>query len=415
VYRLADLARSFEISHATSFRSFVDYLDDESVSGEAAEATIIEQDLPGVKLMTVHKAKGLEFPVVILADLTCKLCGAEDRWVDAERRVCAQRLLGCAPWELIEHREEQNRADREEAWRIAYVAATRARDLLVVCANGDEEPQESWLTPLYPALYPPEGHWRAAAAGGSTVLNRPFGEDTSVTPGLHHARAGGVPVTWFDPSVLKLAEREPAGLFNEELLKGSPGAGTERYAAWRRRRDERIAAGSVPMCNVIAATELAGPAEGEVLVVRTLRPANRAGGRSFGKLVHSVLQRARPGATRGELEALASAYARRFHVRDDEIGWAADAAAEALAHPLMAEAARAVRCHREYPVLMRLDGSTLVEGQVDLAFFDGARWTVVDFKTGPGDEARYRRQLSLYASAISQATGQPARAVVIEV
>jgi ATP-dependent exoDNAse (exonuclease V) beta subunit len=152
-----------------------------------------------------------------------------------------------------------------------------------------------------------------------------------------------------------------------------------------------------------------------VEVLRTERPARGAGGRSFGKLVHAVLERAPLGATRSELEAPAAAYARRFHVRDREIEWAVDAAAAALSHPLLMEASRAERCHREYPVLVRLDGNTVVEGQVDLAFFDGVKWTVADFKTGPADEVRYRRQLSLYASAMSRATGLPVRAVLLEV
>ena len=57
---------------------------------------MLEQEGDGVRLMTVHRAKGLEFPVVILADLTAKLTSSQgDRFVDAERGVCAQTLLDC--------------------------------------------------------------------------------------------------------------------------------------------------------------------------------------------------------------------------------------------------------------------------------------------------------------------------------
>jgi ATP-dependent helicase/nuclease subunit A len=167
VYRLTDLARSFEVSGAaTSFRAFVEYLESEYAGSDTSEAPVLEREGGGVQLMTVHKAKGLEFPVVILADLTAKLTGPQgaDRTSDAERRLCAQRLLWCAPWELLDAAEAEAKADEEEALRVAYVAATRARDLLVVAAIGEEERAGGWLSPLHDALYPSKDGWRIAAA-----------------------------------------------------------------------------------------------------------------------------------------------------------------------------------------------------------------------------------------------------------
>src|SRR4029078_2559046 len=66
VYRLTDLARSFEAGGgATSFRAFVEYLEGEYERGDTAEAPVLEHEGGGVQMMTVHKSKGLEFPVVI--------------------------------------------------------------------------------------------------------------------------------------------------------------------------------------------------------------------------------------------------------------------------------------------------------------------------------------------------------------
>ena len=65
--RLVDMARQFERS-ASSFRAFVNKLEIDAKHGEADEAPIVEEGTEGVRLMTVHKAKGLQFPVVILAD-----------------------------------------------------------------------------------------------------------------------------------------------------------------------------------------------------------------------------------------------------------------------------------------------------------------------------------------------------------
>ena len=66
-----------------------------------------------------------------------------------------------------------------------------------------------------------------------------------------------------------------------------------------------------------------------------------------------------------------------------------------------------------------MPNGSLAEGIVDLAFEEEGRWIVVDYKTdwelAGVDEARYRRQIALYASAIAQATGLPATGVLVRV
>src|SRR5262249_55874304 len=81
VYRVCDLARSFEVTGGISFRGFVEDLIAQSEKTDAPEALVLEEAADGVRLMTVHTAKGLEFPVVILADMTANLTAAEpDRY-----------------------------------------------------------------------------------------------------------------------------------------------------------------------------------------------------------------------------------------------------------------------------------------------------------------------------------------------
>ena len=166
VTRLADLARSFELSGGISFRGFVEEIEAQAEKEDAAEAPVLEEDSDGVRLLTVHGAKGLEFRVVILADLTANLAAREpDQFIDGQRRLSAVRLLRCAPHELSENEARESARERAEGIRVAYVAATRARDLLVVPAIGDE-PFDGWLGPLNKALYPsratgPRGNRRA--------------------------------------------------------------------------------------------------------------------------------------------------------------------------------------------------------------------------------------------------------------
>ena len=73
--------------------------------------------------MTVHGAKGLEFPVVILADMTANIARREaERFVDAG--LCATRLLDAAPWELLDNEACEHARELAEGVRVAYVAAT---------------------------------------------------------------------------------------------------------------------------------------------------------------------------------------------------------------------------------------------------------------------------------------------------
>jgi len=428
VFRLTDLARSFEASGAaTSFRAFVEYLDSEYESGDTGEAPVLEQEGGGVQLMTVHKAKGLEFPVVILADLTAKLTGPQggDRYSDPERRLCAQRLLWCAPWELLDAADDEAKADEEEALRVAYVAATRARDLLVVAAIGEEDRQGGWLSPLHEALYPPPERWRVSAVapgcpkfGSATVLNRPPDqpEEMSVKPGLHYPRSGGHTVVWFDPAVLALKVAKAEGVENEQVLSGTTEQavdGLRRYQEWKDARARRLERGAVARYRVAIAETFGAVAEAAHIAVETVTlPAapGRPTGRKFGRVVHDILQHA---ASPDECAALAEIWGRRHGANDTERAAATEAARQALEYAARAMPAGAER-HRELPVMVRLQDGTLVDGRIDLAWRDAGSWTVVDYKTDRR-EKRNVAQVQLYALALEQASGLPVRGIVLEV
>jgi len=91
-----------------------------------------------------------------------------------------------------------------------------------------------------------------------------------------------------------------------------------------------------------------------------------------------------------------------------------------LSHELLAAARSADErdaLFRETPTTIVMDGQ-LLEGNVDLAFDTAEGFTVIDFKTDRAEgelQAAYRRQVQLYADAISQATGRPAKAVLMSV
>ncbi len=134
--KVVEFARLQEADGGT-FRSFVRWLgrarDEEFQEGEAP---VVERDEDAVRLMTIHKAKGLEFRIVVLADLARSVNRREPGIVDrANERI--EFTLKAGPTRCVSGAYEET-AEREklvlgqERRRLLYVGATRARDLLVV-------------------------------------------------------------------------------------------------------------------------------------------------------------------------------------------------------------------------------------------------------------------------------------------
>jgi ATP-dependent exoDNAse (exonuclease V) beta subunit len=453
VLHVAELARQYEAGGGISFRGFIDELRNAALSTEAAEAPILEEGSDGVRLMTVHKAKGLEFPVVILADLTCRMNRNDaSRHMDPSRGLCAIRLGGWAPHELHDHEATEVERDAAEGVRLAYVAATRARDLLVVPAVGDEPWEGGWLSPLNTALYPLPESRRKSARGPKcpvfkskdTVLERPNDDvagTSTVCPGRHDF-AGGYSVVWWDPSALTLGLKPSMGVRRDDLIvKDVPrdvvADGRTRYDAWKLARITAREQGAHPSIRVQAVrehvTNVAAEAQStpgifpDVDIATASVPIrhldhDRIGGAAFGTLVHAVLARTPFDATRAALQDIAAGEARILNMEESDVSAAAEVVERALGHDLLVRARRATdrgACRRETPVTLTLDDGTLVEGIVDLAFEENGVWTVVDYKTdreiAAAGEDQYRRQVALYATAIARATGAAATGVLLRI
>ena len=406
VMQIAEMARRYEAGGGLSFRGFVERLEDQAVARQAGEAQILEEGSDGVRIMTVHRAKGLEFPVVILADPTCKLHRkTAGRFIDAERGLCALRIAGWSPLDLLDHEAVEVERDRQEGIRLAYVAATRARDLLVVPAVGDGPFQDGWLGPLDDAIYPPIVSRRDPSAGPAcppfgldSVVDRPDGDPArpdTVAPGMYWFAGGeangrakvlpfqantpgsgpgsptsdslpvvaqtpisGYPVVWWDPNspTLHLGIEARFGIRQAELLsKDAPASVVEqdlaRYRAWRVRRDQTVSEAATPSLRVITVTELAErlvadrvPAATDVdepEVVELGGDPDRPSGRRFGALVHAVLAVTPLDATTDQIGEFAGLEGRMLGATDAEMMAAGAVATAALAHPIFDRARHA--------------------------------------------------------------------------
>jgi ATP-dependent exoDNAse (exonuclease V) beta subunit len=470
VLQIAELARRYEAGGGLSFRGFVDELREAGERAPTPEAPIVEEGTDGVRLMTVHKAKGLEFPVVILADIGCRLSRDDaSRYLDTARGLAAIRLAGWTPTDLRDHNLEEAARDRAEGVRLAYVAATRARDLLVVPAIGDGPEEKHWVSPLAPALYGGDATSQQGVpdfTGRDTILDRPpqnMPTLHTMRPGAYRhvddATGGAFTVVWWDPLRLDRPGAERRGLRHEHLIqKDAPAdvvaADRRRYDEWRAWRANAQQAGGAPSLRVMTATEWAeasldgraavpsavaeaadrvrvedtgeagrldGPSTGDAGRGVPAGETGRPSGTRFGTLVHALFAHVPLEAGAETLARLAAVEARVLGATDGERASAAAAVAAALAHPVFARvraAAAAGRLwRRELPLAVSV-GDLVVDGQADLVWDDGDALVVVDYKTDvdltPGEPA-YRRQIALYADALARAYGRRVEAVLLRV
>lgn len=145
VLKLVEILRDYEIKKAASFRQTVEYLEKWIDFGMAEEMNILPRDRNVVRLMNLHKAKGLEAPVVILANPKGSSIREPEAHVERQDKTIAyycfrkkpagkemKKELLTQPLDWDAKLEEEKKYLEAEENRLMYVAATRARELLVV-------------------------------------------------------------------------------------------------------------------------------------------------------------------------------------------------------------------------------------------------------------------------------------------
>jgi ATP-dependent helicase/nuclease subunit A len=314
-----------------------------------------------IRVMTVHGAKGLEAPVVILPDSTGAVNEKPDDNLifDEHGPYFSQRekdddAAGSASRAAY---KEQMRA---EHWRLLYVAMTRARDRLIVCGaqHGSSEEGED------------KNSWRAAVEAAMREMKSvetcetPFGEGWRFGKPLFAAKAAA-------------AVKESAAL-----------------PAWARTP----VAGAAP-------AQLATPSRAAHIDPALFSP--RADGQKRfrrGKLIHGLLERL-PDVAGERRESAAKAWLKRQAATDDEIEAYAREAMSILNDPrfamLFGPMSRA-----EAPIV-GMAGTRPVRGVVDRLAVDDERVMVLDYKTdrpAPTKSAdaplAYVTQLALYREVL---------------
>jgi len=174
VQRLFTLAERFERSGTHLIRDFVRYVEEFEAIGSRESEGQIDEATNAVRLMTIHQAKGLEFPIVIIPELQ-RYSKVSENWFLLDRHRGLTLKVPDGRGKLVAgctfNRFEQRHAWREkfESMRLLYVAATRAQDRLILSGTTKELNKlgakgDTWLNWIWQTLELP-------APTGSGIVN----------------------------------------------------------------------------------------------------------------------------------------------------------------------------------------------------------------------------------------------------
>lgn len=340
-----------------------------------------------VRIMTVHGAKGLQAPIVILPDTTRK---AQDRktlrWFEDGGEalpVWAPQMTGFAAPALTAQRQADQAREAEEEHRLLYVALTRAEDRLIICGwNGAQKL--------------PPGCWYDLVAQGFVRL--PGVQDCPFDPVAFGASADGFGA---EPKLLSLRTLQSAPPRSEDPALASADKARPLAWAWQKAPEEALAGSLAPS---------ALPGEQETPAAAP-RPAQDPLGLRFrrGRLVHALLQ-SLPEHPEDGWEELS----RRFLARRAPGISAAEQEATlqevlALLRQGWMQAALGAGSLAEAPLAGEVHGR-LIAGQVDRLKVEAGRVLVLDFKTNRPPPERvedvaplYLRQMAAYRALLRAA------------
>jgi ATP-dependent exoDNAse (exonuclease V) beta subunit len=418
--KLMRLAREYERSEGRDLRGFIASVSGQDlVQAREGEAALESEGLDAVRLMTIHRAKGLEFPVVCVADLGRAgpgdkprlLLGRDGRVGLRLRALGEPKAVAALDWEALA--AERDEAEAAEERRLMYVAMTRAEDRLILSGGIDMSrwpaarpggPPMDWIAP---ALL---GDPAAVVEGGVEVLDRPFdGRPARVRLRLNRPA---------DLAADVLPPRQPgsAGTALPAVAKVDPPPPHQPALAPMLRRLSYSSLGQYGRCGYRfylqrgLGLDDVDPPPGAVPV-----EAADAGGldpRVRGSLVHLLLERLdfrRPVApTAAAVHEAAAAMGVRLD--DDDVADAAELVAAFGRSELCARLASARSVRREAPFAFPLEPgphAPLIHGVVDVIAREPDATLVVDYKTdriGDADpveltERLYGTQRAVYALA----------------
>ncbi len=387
----------------------LDRLARESESGD------VPQGGDGVTLLTVHAAKGLEWPVVALVDVGG---GASDRGapvaVDAADGVVA--VPGTGRFEELER--DRRRRGEGEALRTLYVALSRPRDVLIVSGVQGASGPGPWLQAFHRAGLGPRGAgdaggWPVARALGVTVVQHPVaGPVRRPTPPPPPAPTPRPAAPWLDR--VPRPSRYPAVVSPSWIVLEGSGRAAERAvrAPWPAPLSSPDAelAGGEPDADPDERAGAEG-AQGERLAGQAT---------AIGTLVHDAIARGwRPddGAAMARLAAQEVVFPFPPSVRGDllaEVVELLEGYWSLVDEAVLPPHAGRDEDHAELPFAFE-DGGSVWHGLIDRLVRVGEQWWLDDYKTDRHlRPERYHVAMATYVEAVARVRGHRPRARLVD-
>ncbi len=409
VRRLLHLATAFESDGYHGLHRFIEYLDNVRKKGN---------EIPGstkndaVSIMSIHKSKGLGFPVVFLCDLQ-----HEFNFSDSRAAVLIHPDLGFGPkftdselrtqYYTVARTAIALRLDREtrsEEMRLLYVALTRAKERLFItscCKDPDKLLHEEDLNPLRSAhSYLP---WLLQSR-----LSRRQASEEELLPSVPEEEELSREIPEADEEIL----RDLAFVYPRQDIADVPSKLTATELKHYESPDEDAASMIQPPAKHIRLPEFAADS-------RPLSPAER------GIATHMCLQYMH--LDRPVAEEVSRLRAEGFLSERMAGGVRADTIEKLLSSEIGRRMKAADEVHREFRFSLLCDAEELIgraprekillQGVVDCCLEEQGQLVIIDYKTdhvkpGPQTEERgrfYTKQVLAYARALQRIFGMPVK------
>ncbi|HEX6338260.1 MAG TPA: UvrD-helicase domain-containing protein [Jiangellaceae bacterium] len=394
---VVDQARAWSSAEHGALRDYLAWAERQAdEAARVAEAVLPERDTNTVRIMTIHAAKGLEFPVVIVSGMSSKpfvqRTGVEVLWPpDGGCEFKLRKDLQTAEYELAKPIDEQ--MGYHERLRLLYVACTRARDHLVVSLHRKQRsrPPADERNRTNAELLA-----SACETAPSQVVLGAAGEAGAARVPAAMVRVVEPPPAYSEWRAAMAAVRSAAD--RPSAVSASQFEGTFSADAVRPAASDRLGAPDDP--------GLAKDARD-----LELPPWNKGRyGTAVGRAVHGVLQSVDLGTGAGMAEAVAA------QVLAEGVAEHTDAVGALARSALESDVVRraAPRPHWRETYVGTVIGDRVLEGFIDLVYEDDDGLVIVDYKTDTVPAAAldrrvayYRPQVAAYVAGLAAATGRP--------